>query len=94
MRDKEKLKSAYWGVGHFALEADGYKIADIMFGDRPGEKNCWSNVFEDFDHFFYIGRDQVLLRAALFALQRFFGKWGENKLRNRTETFHCITFFI
>ena len=76
MRDKECLRSAYWGVGHFALEADGYKIAKIAFGDKDGEKSCWFRVFDDFRRYFYIGRDQVLVRAALFALQRSFGKWG------------------
>ena len=76
MRNKHCLESAYEGVEHFALEADGYKIAKIAFNDKPGEDNCWSRVFDDFRRYFYIGYDQVLLRAALFALQRFFGKWG------------------
>ena len=76
MRDTEELKSAYWGVGHFALEADGYRIDKIVFPNKPKGESCWDQVFRDFDKYLYIGRDQLLLRAALFALQRFFGKWG------------------
>ena len=76
MNKRYSLQSAYVGVEHFALEADGYKIANIAFGDKPEERSCWSRVFEDFRRYFYVGRDQLLLRAALFALQRSFGNWG------------------
>lgn len=76
MNKRNILKSAFEGVEDFALEADGYKIAQIVFGDKPGEKSCWSRVFEDFRRYFYIGRDPLLLRTALFALQRSFAKWG------------------
>lgn len=76
MNKRYSLKSAYNGVEHFALEADGYKIAKIAFGDKDGEKSCWFRVFEDFRGYFYFGRDLLLLRTALFALQRGLGKWG------------------
>ena len=76
MHKRNSLKSAYEGVEDFALEADGYKIAQIVFGDKPEEKSCWFRVFEDFRRYFYIGRDLLLLRTALFALQRSFAKWG------------------
>lgn len=76
MNKRYSLETAYGGVEHFALEADGYRIDKVAFHTKPGEESCWTPVMRDFRQYFYLGRDILRLRAALFALQRCFGKWG------------------
>ena len=74
-RSKEMVfreEDIYWALGNFALQFDGYCAEAVV----PYDDGIRKRFFDDFEKYFYIPKDKLLVRTQLFMLQRSFACWG------------------